>query len=60
MKTPPEILDLIERFQRNIDSYKSPAYNEAQLRQEFLPKEDERQATTEITENHGELKERRI
>jgi len=55
MTTPHEILDLIERFERNIDSYRSPAYNEAQLRQDFLPKDDERQVTTEITENHGEL-----
>ena len=36
MTSPPEILQLIERFERNIDSYKSSAYNEAQLRLEFL------------------------
>ena len=34
MTAPREILDLIERFERNIDSYCSPAYNEAQLRRE--------------------------
>ncbi|RJP17871.1 MAG: restriction endonuclease subunit M, partial [Candidatus Abyssobacteria bacterium SURF_5] len=36
MTSPSEILALIERFERNIDSYRSPAYNEAQLRLEFL------------------------
>jgi predicted type IV restriction endonuclease len=35
-ETPTEIHALIERFERNIDSYRSPAYNEAQLRLEFL------------------------
>ena len=34
---PPQILfDLIDRFERNIESYRSPAYNEAQVRQEFI------------------------
>lgn len=33
---PPIILDLIEHFERNIESYRSPAYNEAQVRQEFI------------------------
>jgi predicted type IV restriction endonuclease len=33
---PKEILDLIERFQRNIDAYKTGQYNETQLRREFL------------------------
>ena len=27
---------LVERFERNIDQYKSPGYNETQLRREFL------------------------
>ncbi|MBU1208637.1 MAG: hypothetical protein KKH04_17215 [Proteobacteria bacterium] len=27
---------LIERFQRNIEAYRSPAYNETQLRIEFI------------------------
>lgn len=33
---PPQVLDLIERFDRNRDAYKSPHYNETQLRREFL------------------------
>jgi len=33
---PQIIADLIERFERNIESYRSPAYNEAQVRQEFI------------------------
>jgi predicted type IV restriction endonuclease len=33
---PPHVLDLIERFERNRESYKSPQYNETQLRREFL------------------------
>lgn len=34
---PPEVLELIDRFARNIDAYKAPAgYNETQLRREFL------------------------
>ena len=33
---PAEVLALIERFERQLDSYKSGPYNEAQLRQEFL------------------------
>jgi len=34
---PPQVvLDLIERFERNRESYKAPQYNETQLRREFL------------------------
>ncbi len=33
-QTPQAILDLVERFARNIDLYRSPSYNEAQGRQE--------------------------
>src|SRR5438477_10420984 len=33
---PKEIVELVERFQRNLEAYKSPHYNEAQLRREFL------------------------
>src|SRR5882672_4976199 len=33
---PPEILELIERFDRNIESYRSHGYNETQVRREFL------------------------
>jgi hypothetical protein len=28
--------DLVERFERNIEAYHSPAYNETQLRREFI------------------------
>jgi predicted type IV restriction endonuclease len=31
-----QISNLVERFQRNIDAYHSPAYNETQLRIEFV------------------------
>jgi type I restriction-modification system DNA methylase subunit len=33
---PPEVLTLVERFEQNLDSYRSGKYNETQLRQEFL------------------------
>jgi type I restriction-modification system DNA methylase subunit len=33
---PPEVRDLVERFERNREAYKSGQYNEMQLRQEFL------------------------
>ena len=33
---PPSIFDLVQRFDRNRDSYTASTYNEAQLRQEFL------------------------
>ena len=36
MPAPQAVLDLIERFERNRDAYKSPSYNETQLRREFL------------------------
>jgi type I restriction-modification system DNA methylase subunit len=36
MAAPGELLRLIERFAEQLDSYKSGAYNEAQLRIEFL------------------------
>lgn len=36
MAAPKEILDLIERFERNLDAYKAGQYNETQLRREFL------------------------
>ena len=35
--TPPAIiLDLTTRFERNLDSYRGPGYNETQLRREFI------------------------
>jgi len=36
MGAPKEIIDLVERFNRNIESYKSGHYNETQLRREFI------------------------
>lgn len=34
--TPKEIFELVERFERNREAYRSGAYNEAQLRREFV------------------------
>jgi len=36
MAPPKEVVELVERFGRNIDAYRSGHYSEAQLRQEFL------------------------
>ncbi|MEW5781973.1 MAG: Eco57I restriction-modification methylase domain-containing protein [Pseudomonadota bacterium] len=36
MPAPAEIIQLIERFEANLDSYRSGAYNETQLRRDFL------------------------
>jgi len=36
MPAPPVISDLVERFDQQIEAYKSGQYNEAQLRQEFV------------------------
>src|SRR5216117_2888111 len=36
MSVPAEIRELTERFERNKDAYRSPQYNETQLRREFL------------------------
>jgi type I restriction-modification system DNA methylase subunit len=36
MPAPQIILDLMERFERNIDAYKSGSYNETQVRREFI------------------------
>jgi len=36
MPAPQIILDLVERFERNRDAYKSGAYNETQVRREFI------------------------
>jgi transketolase N-terminal domain/subunit len=33
---PAEVANLVERFTRNRESYKNPAYNETQVRREFL------------------------
>ena len=36
MKAPEEIIKLLERFENNIDAYKSGRYNETQVRLEFI------------------------
>jgi hypothetical protein len=36
MAAPKEVLALVERFDRNIEAYRSAHYNEAQVRQEFI------------------------
>ena len=36
MTTPAEVIELVERFRRNIDTYKRSEYNEAQVRVEFI------------------------
>jgi predicted type IV restriction endonuclease len=36
MAAPETILKLVERFRDNLDSYKSPSYNETQARREFI------------------------
>ncbi|ADD09141.1 Eco57I restriction-modification methylase domain-containing protein [Candidatus Aciduliprofundum boonei] len=36
MPAPEIIKELVERFERNLKAYKSPAYKEDQLRQEFI------------------------
>src|SRR5437879_5933229 len=35
-KPPPIIASLIERFDQNAEAYRSAAYNETQVRQEFI------------------------
>jgi predicted type IV restriction endonuclease len=36
MAPPEHIYELVERFDRNLDAYRSGKYNEAQVRQEFI------------------------
>ena len=36
MSAPPEILDLVARFELHLDAYKAGQYNETQLRRDFL------------------------
>ncbi|KAF0132653.1 MAG: type IIS restriction enzyme Eco57I (endonuclease Eco57I) [Candidatus Saganbacteria bacterium] len=36
MPAPKQIIELVERFERNLEEYKSGRYNETQLRREFL------------------------
>ena len=36
LAAPKEIVDLVERFESNLESYKSGHYNETQVRREFV------------------------
>jgi len=36
LTAPQEVVELVERFERNLDQYRSQNYNETQLRREFL------------------------
>src|SRR5271169_4794498 len=36
VQPPPQVLELIQRFDRNREAYRSPHYNETQARREFL------------------------
>ena len=36
MPVPTELLDLIDRFERNLDAYRDGKYNETQVRREFI------------------------
>jgi predicted type IV restriction endonuclease len=36
MPAPSELIDLVERFERNLEVYKSGQYNEAQVRREYI------------------------
>ncbi len=36
LEVPKQIIDLVERFERNIDAYRSQGYNETQVRREFV------------------------
>jgi len=36
LAAPREIVELVERFERNVEAYKSGRYNETQLRREFI------------------------
>lgn len=36
MQPPKVVLDLVERFSLHFKSYKSPSYNETQVRREFI------------------------
>ena len=36
MTVPAKILELVERFDRNLDTYKKSQYNETQIRREFI------------------------
>ena len=35
-ETPPQIAELIKKFEQNIDSYRNPFYGETEVRVEFI------------------------
>ncbi|MBZ2165213.1 Eco57I restriction-modification methylase domain-containing protein [Methanobacterium spitsbergense] len=36
LQAPAEIIELVDKFERNINAYKNPSYKEEQLKQEFI------------------------
>ena len=36
MEAPAEIIELVDKFERNLNAYKNPNYKEEQLKQEFI------------------------
>ena len=36
MSIPSQVIELVERFERNLEAYKSGQYNETQVRREFI------------------------
>ena len=36
LEAPAEIIELVDKFERNIEAYKNPNYKEEQLKQEFI------------------------
>ena len=36
MSVPSQVIELVERFERNLEAYKSGQYNETQVRREFI------------------------
>ena len=36
MSVPPEVVELVERFRRNVDVYKRDDYKETRVRVEFV------------------------
>jgi predicted type IV restriction endonuclease len=36
LKAPAEIIELVNKFERNIEAYKNSSYKEEQLKQEFI------------------------
>jgi len=36
MEAPAEIIELVDKFERNLEAYKNSSYKEEQLKQEFI------------------------